>query len=52
MIPQELREYASMDGPILFIGDVSKVQVWNPELYEDPDVEDVRSTLEEYNIIL
>ncbi|NLN64024.1 MAG: division/cell wall cluster transcriptional repressor MraZ [Clostridiaceae bacterium] len=52
LVPQELREYASLDKDILFIGDVSKVQVWNPELYEDPDVEDVRSTLEEYNIIL
>ncbi len=52
LIPQELREYASMDKDILFIGEMTKVQAWNPELYKNPDVDKVRSTLEELNIIL
>lgn len=52
LIPQELRVYASIDKDILFIGEMKKVQVWNPALYKDPDVEKVRMTIEESNIIL
>lgn len=52
LIPQELRVYAMLDKEILFVGDYSKVEVWNPQLYKEADVELVRSTLEEMNIIL
>jgi MraZ protein len=52
LIPQELREYASIDKDILFIGEMTKVQAWNPAMYKDPDVGNVRTTLEELNIIL
>jgi len=52
LIPQELREYASMDKDILFVGDMTKVQAWNPALYKDPEPKNVRDTLEELNIIL
>lgn len=52
LIPQDLREYASLDKDILFVGDYSKVQVWSPALYKEADAETVRNTLEEMNIIL
>lgn len=45
LIPQELREYASIEKDILFIGDMTKVQAWNPILYKNPDISKVRTVM-------
>lgn len=50
LIPQALREHASLDKDILFVGDLIKVEVWNPDMYQDIDATDVRNTLEELDI--
>ena len=34
-IPQELREYAGIDGEVRIIGVLDKIEVWNPKIYED-----------------
>ncbi len=52
LIPQELREYALMDKDIQFIGDMTKVEVWNPAIYKNPEPMKVRKTLEEVHIKL
>ncbi|MDD4296726.1 MAG: division/cell wall cluster transcriptional repressor MraZ [Ruminiclostridium sp.] len=50
LIPQHLREYATLDKELLFIGDLNKVEIWNPEKYEECDAEMVGNLLEEMNI--
>ncbi|AGC69150.1 protein MraZ [Thermoclostridium stercorarium subsp. stercorarium DSM 8532] len=50
LIPQHLREYASLSKELLFIGSLNKVEVWNPEFYEDADAEEVGAMLEEMDI--
>ena len=34
LIPQSLREAASLDGQALLVGAINKVEVWNPALFE------------------
>lgn len=50
LIPQNLRKYASLDKDVLFVGDLIKVEVWNPDFYEEIEPEEVRNTLEELDI--
>jgi MraZ protein len=45
-----LREYASLDKELLFIGGFNKVEIWNPNNYEDSDAEEIGSILEAKNI--
>lgn len=50
LIPNKLREYASLDKELLFIGGFNKVEIWNPNNYEDSDAEEIGSILEAKNI--
>lgn len=50
LIPHHLREYASLNKELLFVGSLNKVEVWSPELYEDADAEEVGAMLEEMEI--
>ena len=50
LIPQILREYATLDKELLFVGDLNKVEIWNPDLYVDSDAEEVGNLLEEMDI--
>lgn len=50
LIPQHLREYASLNGELLFVGSLNKVEIWSPDLYEDADAEEVGAMLEEMDI--
>ncbi len=34
-IPQELREYASIKDEARIIGTLDKIELWNPQIYED-----------------
>ena len=34
-IPQKLREYASIDGDVLIIGALEKIEIWSPKVYEE-----------------
>ncbi len=33
-IPQELREYASIQGEVRVIGTLDKIELWDPKIYE------------------
>jgi MraZ protein len=33
-IPQELRDYASIEGEVRIIGTLDKIELWNPKEYE------------------
>jgi MraZ protein len=35
VIPVELRQYASIEGEILIVGNRNKIELWNPKVYED-----------------
>jgi len=50
LIPQHLRDYAGLDKELLFVGDLNKVEIWNPDNYEECDAEMVGSLLEEMDI--
>ncbi len=50
LIPQKLREYASLDRELLFVGGLNKVEIWNPEQYEDSEAEEIAGILEEMDI--
>jgi MraZ protein len=50
LIPSKLREYASLDKELLFVGGFHKVEIWNPDFYEDSEAEEIGSILEEKNI--
>ena len=34
-IPQELREYASIQDAVRIIGTLDKIELWNPHVYDD-----------------
>ncbi|MBI4548497.1 MAG: division/cell wall cluster transcriptional repressor MraZ [Ignavibacteriae bacterium] len=34
-IPQELREYASIQNEVRIIGTLDKIELWNPKVYEE-----------------
>jgi transcriptional regulator MraZ len=34
-IPQELREYASIQGEVRVIGTLDKIELWDPKIYEE-----------------
>ena len=34
-IPQELREYANIRDEVRIIGTLDKIELWNPQVYED-----------------
>lgn len=34
-IPQELREYASIQNEVRIIGTLDKIELWNPKIYDD-----------------
>lgn len=34
-LPQELREYASIQNEVRIIGTLDKIELWNPKIYED-----------------
>ena len=34
-IPQELREYASIQDAVRIIGTLDKIELWNPQVYDD-----------------
>lgn len=50
LIPQHLREYADLDKELLFIGDLNKIEIWNPDTYVESDAEMVGTLLEELDI--
>jgi len=50
LIPQHLREHASLNKELLFVGSLNKVEIWSPDLYEDADAEEVGAMLEEMDI--
>ena len=50
LIPQHLREYASLNKELLFVGSLNKVEIWSPEFYEDTDAEEIGAMLEEMDI--
>ncbi|NLG89341.1 MAG: division/cell wall cluster transcriptional repressor MraZ [Clostridiaceae bacterium] len=50
LIPNKMREYAGLDKELLFIGGFNKVEIWNPDNYEDSEAEEIGSILEELNI--
>jgi len=33
-IPQELREFANIEGEVRIIGTLDKIELWNPKIYE------------------
>lgn len=35
LIPQELREFAGLDGEVTVLGMVSRIEVWNPKQYNE-----------------
>jgi MraZ protein len=35
MIPQELLKHASIDGEVLILGVLSRIEIWNPKYYEE-----------------
>ncbi len=35
IIPQNLREFAGLDGEVVVIGVVNRLEVWNPEKYKE-----------------
>ncbi len=34
-IPQELREYANIESEVRIIGTLDKIELWNPQVYEE-----------------
>ncbi len=34
-LPQELRDYASIQNEVRIIGTLDKIELWNPKIYED-----------------
>ena len=50
LIPQSLRDYAQLDGNVLFVGMLEKFEIWSPELWapQPVDVEQMRMVLKEY----
>ncbi len=34
-IPQELREYANIQGEVRIIGALERIELWNPQMYEE-----------------
>jgi MraZ protein len=34
-IPQELRDYAGIDGEVRIIGVLDKIEIWNPKIYQE-----------------
>ncbi|HUN66029.1 MAG TPA: division/cell wall cluster transcriptional repressor MraZ [Bacteroidota bacterium] len=34
-LPQELREYAGITGEVRIIGTLDKIELWNPQIYEE-----------------
>ena len=39
LIPQSLREYAGLDGNVVVVGLMSRIEVWSPEKYKAIDDE-------------
>jgi MraZ protein len=35
MIPQELREFASIQGEVRIIGTLDKIELWDPKIYDE-----------------
>lgn len=35
VIPSELREYAQIENEVLIIGVANRIEIWNPEVYEE-----------------
>lgn len=50
LIPQHLREYAALEKELLFVGDLNKIEIWNPDNYVECDAEAVGNLLEELDI--
>jgi len=50
LIPGKLREYALLDKELLFVGGIHKVEIWNPDYFDDGDSEEIGSILEAKNI--
>jgi len=46
LIPQHQREHAKLDKELLFIGNFNKVEIWNPNLYQDSSAEEIGSLLQ------
>lgn len=42
LIPSRLQEAASLRGPVLVLGNFNRIELWNPELYRDTEVQDER----------
>jgi transcriptional regulator MraZ len=43
LIPGRLKEAAELDGPVLLIGAIDKVELWNPAHFQKALVEDARN---------
>lgn len=41
LIPQKLREYAGLTKDIVFVGVLSKIEVWSKERWEESDIDDM-----------
>lgn len=46
LIPQKLREYAGLTKDIVFVGVLSKIEVWSRERWEDGNICDMDSIAE------
>ncbi|GIL15850.1 MAG: transcriptional regulator MraZ [Chloroflexota bacterium] len=42
-LPQTLREYANLNGEVMVVGAFDHVELWNPSLYEQQDMELVKN---------
>ena len=55
LIPQKLREYAGLTKDIVFVGVLSKIEVWSRERWEDgniDDMDDIAERLSEFGVEL
>ena len=41
LVPQKLREYAGLTKDIVFLGVISKIEIWSKERWEENDVDDM-----------
>ncbi|HHY64099.1 MAG TPA: division/cell wall cluster transcriptional repressor MraZ [Clostridiaceae bacterium] len=50
LIPSELREKAELKKDVVFIGMVSRIEIWSAENFMEADEEDIEGKLESLNI--
>ena len=46
LIPQKLREYAGLTKDVVFVGVLSKIEVWSRERWEASDIDDMDDNAE------